>query len=377
MLALARERARIQELEAAIARVRNDAQVQQKTIGALQARLRETDNERFGSGIVYALAAAMLLFALLAAALWALRPRQRRQARWFDAQAHAQRRAAAHPSRPPATDSRPPAVSQHPSQWNESAHAILPVTGPATIGGLEVTTVLAPQSHYVRMAEAGASANTLYAAGVGRSASPSMEALLDLEQQAEFFVVLGQEDAAIALLRAHLRDGGGASPLPFLQLLEIHQRRRDHAAYEELRRDYEQQFATVAPEWSSDLHFGRSLDTYPQTVARLQALWPTPLHAMQAVDDLLFRRGEDDPSFDFPAYRELLFLYGLARELAGQVETDSGTIDLLLPLEHAPAALSPGVGSALTVDLDVSGWPEDTPAQGLVIRRSAGRRVAH
>jgi hypothetical protein len=203
-----------------------------------------------------------------------------------------------------------------------------------------------------------------------------MEELIDLEQQAEFFVVLGQDEAAIALLTAHLRDTGGASPLPFLQLLEIHQRRGDRAAYEEVRRGYRKHFDALAPEWSSDLHFGRSLEDYPQTIARLQALWPTPLHAMQALDGMLFRRNEDDEAFDFPAYRELLFLYAIARELAVQVETDFGTIDLFLPLEDPPSAPSANHDGKFAVDLDVSGWPDDSQAEGVVVRRSVGRRGA-
>ena len=268
-----------------------------------------------------------------------------------------------------------PAISQHPSQWAESGHGILPVTAPATIGGLEVTTVLAPQSHYARMAEAGASANAA-AASVTRGAAPSMEELIDLEQQAEFYVVLGQDEAAIALLTAHLSEIGAASPLPFLQLLEIHQRRGDRASYEAVREDYHDNFDAFAPEWSTDLHFGRSLEEYPQAIARLQALWPTPLHAMRTLDGLLFRRNEADDAFDFPAYRELLFLYSIARELAGQVETDFGTIDLFLPLEDAPVEASARPDGRGAVDLDVSGWPDDSRPEGLVIRRAAGGRGA-
>jgi hypothetical protein len=202
-----------------------------------------------------------------------------------------------------------------------------------------------------------------------------MEELIDLEQQAEFYVVLGQDEAAIALLTANLGEIGAASPLPFLQLLEIHQRRGDRGAYETVRADYHRHFEAFAPEWSSDLHFGRSLEEYPQTIAQLQALWPTPLHAMRTLDGLLFRRNESDDAFDFPAYRELLFLYSIARELAVQVETDFGTIDLFLPLEDAPTEPSRNDGK-FAVDLDVSGWPDATQPDGLVVRRPVGLRSA-
>ena len=127
--ALAGERARIQELEAGLARLRSDSQAQQKTLGALQARLRQAEGDRYANGLVYALAAGVVFFALLAAAFWALRPRQRRRARWFDAQANQQRRAPPPAQRAgsrrdrPAAKRQPPAVSQHPSQWDEARAA--------------------------------------------------------------------------------------------------------------------------------------------------------------------------------------------------------------------------------------------------------------
>jgi hypothetical protein len=268
-----------------------------------------------------------------------------------------------------------PKVSQHPSQWHEGPASLLPVTAPAAIGGLEVTTVLAPQSQYGRLSGSAASANSGAPGSMGKGSSPSMEELIDLEQQAEFFVVLGQDEAAIALLGAYLDEAGGGSPLPYLQLLEIHQRRDDRASYEEVREAFHRHFSAFAPEWSSDLQFGRALEEYPQAIARLQALWPTPLHAMQSLDNLLFRRSEGDDTFDFPAYRELLFLYSIARELAGNVETDFGSIDLFLPLEDAPTEPNLRPDRVYSVDLDVSAWPSDTPAEELEVRRPAGLRI--
>ncbi|MEO7055384.1 MAG: hypothetical protein ABI143_01150, partial [Caldimonas sp.] len=201
-----------------------------------------------------------------------------------------------------------------------------------------------------------------------------MEELIDLEQQAEFFVVLGQDEAAIDLLDTHIRDAGSASPLPYLKLLEIHQRRRDQASYESVRASFKERFNAFAPEWSANLQYGRGLDDYPQTIARLQALWTTPMHAMQTLDSLIFRRSEADEEFDFPAYRELLFLYSIARELAGHVETDFGSIDLFLPLDSATTGSASFVAAhdIHSVDLDVSSWDE-AGANEFVIRRAPGR----
>lgn len=371
--ALQRERDRIQVLEAGLAQLRSDSQATQRTMAALQARLREAESQRYANGLVYSLGALVLLFALIAAALWWLRPRQRARARWFDAAALRQERAARAAERAAAISRlpEPGPLTEPPTSWQSRPAGMRGApTAPATIGGLDVTTVLGPEA-----------ARPLFEASRPGSAPRktgelSMEELIDLEQQAEFFVVLGQEEAALSLLEDYTRSDSGKSPLPYLQLLELQQRRGDRPAYERVRESFNARFHAYAPEWSDDIHFGRELDEYPQTIARLQALWPTPLSAMQALDSLLFRRHTSDDTFDFPAYRELLFLYSIARDLSGHVETDFGSIDVLLPLEDAAIELTPTTpdGGAFAVDLDVSSWPED--GDKLVIRRSPERRRA-
>jgi hypothetical protein len=159
----------------------------------------------------------------------------------------------------------------------------------------------------------------------------SIEELIDLEQQAEFFVVLGQDGAAIDLLVEHLRHTGGGSPLPYLKLLEIHRRRGDREDYERTRVRFNQRFNAYAPEWGTDLGAGRSLDTYSGVLPRLQKVWSKPLDAMAELEALLFRKSRGE-LFDLPAYREVLFLYSLARDLLDRESVDSGKVDLLLPL---------------------------------------------
>jgi hypothetical protein len=203
----------------------------------------------------------------------------------------------------------------------------------------------------------------------------SIEELIDLEQQAEFFVVLGQDAAAVDLLMQHLRDTGGGSPLPYLKLLEIHHRSGDRTAYERMRIRFNQRFNAYAPDWGADLQAGRSLEDYTGTVPRLQQVWARPLDAMAELEALLFRKSRGE-LFDLPAYREVLFLYALARDLLDREAVDPHDIDLLLPLadggEFSSTAPSPfmetapgdGAGrtasnakedrSAAPVDLDLS-----------------------
>ena len=143
----------------------------------------------------------------------------------------------------------------------------------------------------------------------------SVEELIDLEQQAEFFVVLGQDEAAIDLLMGHLRSTGGISPLPYLKLLEIYRRRGDREPTSASASASTSRFNAYAPDWDSDLQHGRSLDDYPDVMQRLQDAWPTPPHAMDGSRRCCSGAGGGDAAFDLPAYRELLFLYSMARDL--------------------------------------------------------------
>jgi hypothetical protein len=159
----------------------------------------------------------------------------------------------------------------------------------------------------------------------------SVDELIDLEQQAEFFVVLGEEDAAIDLLMSHLRSSGGNSPLPYLKLLEIYRRRGDREAYERMRKRFGQRFNAVAAQWDADPEQGRDLQDYPAVLATLQACWSEPLDAMAELENLLFRKRSGE-LFDLPAYRDVLALFAVARDLHRQDDQPVPDVDVLLPL---------------------------------------------
>jgi len=167
--------------------------------------------------------------------------------------------------------------------------------------------------------------------GQGAPRDVSIEELIDLEQQAEFFVVLGQDASAVDLLMEHLRLTGGGSPLPYLKLMEIYHRLGDQAAYERTRGRFNDRFNAYAPAWAAGTQQGRGLEDYPGVVPRLCQVWVRPLDAMAELEALLFRKSRGD-LFELPAYREVLFLYALARDLFDRESADAVNVDLLLPL---------------------------------------------
>ncbi|MBL8331990.1 MAG: hypothetical protein JNM08_02750 [Rubrivivax sp.] len=189
----------------------------------------------------------------------------------------------------------------------------------------------------------------------------SIEELIDLEQQAEFFIVLGQDEAAIDLLVDHLRSTGGGSPLPYLKLLEIYRRRGDREAYERTRARFNHRFNAYAPDWETDATDGRSLEDYPHIIARLQMAWPSPIDAMAELESLLFRKSRGE-LFDMPAYRDVLFLYSLARDLLDREPVDSGNVDVLLPINEGaeftqPMSLDSGPGGLDSVIVPLDAQP--------------------
>lgn len=119
--------------------------------------------------------------------------------------------------------------------------------------------------------------------------------------------------------------------MPYLKLLEIYRRRDEREPYERLRTRFNRRFNAYAPQWDVDLQTGRALDSYPGVIPRLQQVWARPLDAMAELEALLFRKSHGD-LFDLPAYREVLFLYSLARDLLDREATAVGSVDLLLPM---------------------------------------------
>jgi pilus assembly protein FimV len=344
---------RLKAMEAALLKLRADSQATQKSLSDMQQRVRAAEAARHANPLVYGLAVlCVLLAAALVGMAW-LRRRDRAAAAWWQAQSELLPPSPDAASAPVPSAAAPPAPRTAPSTGPDSSFSfdLTPEAPPA------VPVPAAPAPSPMRRAEPE----------VVNAVEPrrpmSAEELIDLEQQAEFFVVLGQDDAAIDLLMGHVRSTGGVSPLPYLKLLEIYRRLGDREPYDRIRERFNRRFNAYAPEWDVDPDAGLNLEGYPEVMQRLQDAWGRPSQAMELLDNALFRR-DAGPTFDVPAYRELLFLYSTARDLA---ERDVGPdgVDLLLPLnDDAPPTMTavpatqqpPGETKIehFSLDLDVS-----------------------
>lgn len=335
---------RIRTLEQSVEQARSEARSQRELVLRLQAEAEAeavTDNNT--GGWLWPLLLAVLALAWLAAALaWRLWKRPTVSGR--PAERHEATESAFDELAP---DPGPRRAATAPTPFLASGLDLPPPPPPAS--PRPAATAVAPLAAPGRVAVAvGAAASPPPAAPVSQRTIPlpaggrddeeaprdvSIEELIDLEQQAEFFVVLGQDAAAIDLLVDHLRLTGGGSPLPYLKLLEIYHRLGDQEAYGRTRSRFNERFNAYAPAWEKGLQHGRGLEGYPGVLPRLTQVWARPLDAMAELEALLFRKSRGD-LFDLPAYREVLFLYAVARDLFDRESGDAVNVDLLLPL-HA------------------------------------------
>jgi len=336
---------RLAAMEANLQSMRADASAHRESMQLLRQRLAQAEDQgRLQSVLAVALAGLLLLALWLG---WRVRALQReRQAAWWQGAAVADGAAAQ------AVDAESDASAEPPAALALDAPDTLP---PAP-------TRMAPLPPAALVEES-------------LTRPVSVDELIDLEQQADFFLVLGEEDAAVDLLMSHLRSTGGISPLPYLKLLEIYRRRGDHDAYERMRRRFSQRFNAVAPDWEADPELGRELQDYPSVLAALQSAWPQPLDAMAELENLLFRKRSGE-LFELPAYRDVLTLFSVARDLHRQVDRPAHDVDVLLPLGVGEAA-APSIFDCLDssypegasedrptapVDLDLSEPPDSVRA---------------
>ncbi len=342
---LMRDQARVQELEKRLASLKQESAQSQQQIAQLQSKLQQAESVQSNPTLLYALGG---LAALLAAAVAVLFLKDRRKgtgADWWKSDG-APPAEPTHGEQPDASPLEQTLASFKPGSVDDGRRGTTPAvaaTAPAATAPVIETPAPArePAPTFnippVTTAPAPLASSASAAARAPRPVlqdpprEVSVEELIDLEQQAEFFVVLGQDDAALDLLESHVQSTTGASPLPFLKLLEIYQRLGKRQDYERIQSEFNQRFNGYAPAWESDLLQGHSLSEYPGIVERLQALWASPSKAMDVLERSLTRPDAEAETFDLPAYRELLFLYAVARDLSEREPESREAVDLSLP----------------------------------------------
>jgi len=148
------------------------------------------------------------------------------------------------------------------------------------------------------------------------------EELQDVQQQADFFVSLGQHEQAIEVLREHISADVQTSAMIYLDLFNLYHLLQRESDYENLRLDFSQLFNAKMPEFSLYSDASPGLEAYPAALNRIELLWGS-VKVLDVIEESIFRkRDAQNESFDLGAYQELLLLYAVAKDVVGQGDED-------------------------------------------------------
>ena len=308
---LQKDAQRLKALEANSLAARQQTLKDQADAARLREQLDRAEQERFPAAVVYVLG-ALLLAALLAGAwIWTrLRNVSQMAVRsWRDSvDLGAQGTAAAHNAAlglapHPADDWVPP----------EPAAGIYRPAPAAPVAPVAPAQFVATRP----VASAPAPLATLKTGVAGSSQSLQLvnpEELFDIQQQAEFFISVGEHQQAIEVLKKHIATHRESSPLAYLELLRLYHTLSRVDDFSQLRTQFMLFFNAQVPEFSVFHRTGRGLDSYTDALAEIEAVWTTS-GVLQLLETFLFRREDSAGAepFDLAAYDDLLLLLSIAQ----------------------------------------------------------------
>jgi len=350
------EQTRTQTLDADVKSLREQTAKNQAALTELVGRLEKAESQRYANPLVYGLFA--LLIALLAGLAWAWR--RLREANvdpypWWNSKDDVA----------PIADTRVTGreSTAHPVARAESGGGELHKTGayttqPPTGGGMQSVDIdidfeagpsifsastsneLPEKQAQPKAMHSGGVALDTGARGFAHSVAGTLRAinsheLLDVRQQADFFMTLGQYEDAIELLEANIRDSGESNPLVYLDLLKILHTLSRKDGFDRYRDEFNDLFTGQVPEYNHFNQPGRRLEEYPQACAEICAAWNSP-SALDVIEGYLVRtQGHDSHrDFDLEAYRELLMLHAVAGRVDGATESRLAPFSATKPAAH-------------------------------------------
>ena len=286
---------------------------------ALQERVDRLEAERFSPTLVYALLA--LLAATLAGWGWyAVRTRRHAAAAtadWSDAvAANAARETEGEgvPSRQGRASANTGLRDEDLEFFLEGEDSHLHSTPPAAMAPAKPARVDPP---VVAAAPALVVAPVATMAAAAPATPPVQvvqpEDLFDLQQQAEFFISVGEHDQAIEVMSRHIDENHAASPWAYLELLRLYRSLSRVGPFNQLREQFQQHFNAQVPVFAAFHHVNRVLLDYPEVLAGVEALWSDNA-VLPLLESLLFCGKATAPMerFDLSAYDDLLMLYAIA-----------------------------------------------------------------
>jgi hypothetical protein len=365
----------------------------QQALKQLADRLENAESQRYANPLVYGLFAILLACGFgLAYLLFRLRQGGLGTSPWWGAQKFSDE-----PVLPQVDSSgqRPRTVNEPKSvqEAHEVTRAIdLPLAGEsAALTQVDIDLhldepvlpvqpkVAGEASNGSQIAEGGASQRSSGHADFAHSMTTSLRAvnikeMLDVRQQAEFFMTLGQHDEALGLLKGCVDDSSESNPLVYLDLLKILHTLGRKSEFDRYRTDFNALFSGHVPAYEAFSQEGSGLEAYPDICRTIEASWPSN-RAIEFIEKSLVRDFDEDArqAMDLDAFRDLLLLHGVAKRMESSLDTGQmpfitsrpssvefvaaiapGSEVFSLPTGDQPKLLDGMDNGNLSVDLDLS-----------------------
>ncbi|MBS0293297.1 MAG: hypothetical protein JSS01_12380 [Proteobacteria bacterium] len=310
---------RLAKLEADAAQQRAQAEAEREQATGLRAQLAKSQAESFSATVVYALGGALAL--AVAGIAWLLRRRQSEALQaWHHSVAVSEAGtngavASVGPDGEPQWEFEPEAADT----WQPSTVSPEPMPEAQTEPGNMPDTM--PMAQLPAVAPAPQPQSAPARPGGPRSGprpqAEQPEALFDIQQQAEFFISIGEHEQAIEVLRRHIEGQGDATPSMYVELLRLFHMLGRTDSFNQLRGQFQECFNVQVPRFTQFKQLyesGHALEDYPEALAQIEALWSSP-EVMVVLDELLYRRddGQDTERFELAAFDDLLLLHTIAQ----------------------------------------------------------------
>ncbi len=190
--------------------------------------------------------------------------------------------------------------------------------------------------------------------------------LFDVQQQAEFFISVGEHQQAIELLRSHIDTHEDSSPLAYLELLHLYYTLSRRDDFDQLRARFARHFNARVPAMPGFTDKGSSLlQGYPEQLARIEALWPVDEVETCLAHYLFKQDGAPDPDapapFDLAAFDDLLLLLSIARTSPAGTRGEPGPRERTTPRMVTGTAAA-GAATAGAAVLASAAEPAPAPA---------------
>ena len=257
---------KVQELQGDVKALRDAAAKTEASLADMKSRLQKAESERYSSSVVLGLLGLLLLSLLAAALLWI---RQRRglpgEQEWWGKAAPVGH--AAVTKQVPSARAEPPVPAEAPVpqvQPQKASQSSQPLVDRAP----------APDSVFSDLMQQDAS-NASGAAVLTRTPRQlAADPILKLRRQARELSAAGKADAAVQLLRQQIRDSREPNPLLYLDLLGLYHALVLPTEFQQLAQDMKLLFNLEIPGFDFFMDQGRSLESYPDMLAAISALWP-------------------------------------------------------------------------------------------------------